>query len=177
MPGRASTRSRCTCARRAQRDRHVDALLGAGLEQQRDLQHRELRARILLLDQEIDLGRNHHRMHDGFELFEPALGEPASFSLSSLRSTLPPRVDAGKGRLDRPDRLAFIEAMHASIGVEHRHAAAREMLGRRRLPHADAAGEADDQHHAAPSEAATWAFSAGVTSGRTPNQLSKPGTA
>ena len=72
-----------------------------------------------------------------------------SVRTSSLRSTLPPRDDAGKRRLDRPDRLAFIEAMHASIGVEHRDAGSREMRGRRRFAHADPAGEADDEHHAA----------------------------
>ena len=108
--------------------------------------------------------------------FEPGL-RAGQFLAEQLAVDLAAARRAGKGRFDRPDRLAVIQAMHASIGVEHGHAAAREMLGRRRLPHADAAGEADDQHHAAPSEAATWALSAGVTSGRTPNQRSKPGTA
>ena len=36
--------------RRGQHDSHVDALLGAGLEQKRDLQHGELGACLLLLD-------------------------------------------------------------------------------------------------------------------------------
>ena len=115
-------------------------------------------------------------MHDCLELFEPCL-RARQLLAEQLAVDLAATRDAGKGRFDRPDGLAFIEAMHAGIGVEHRHAAAREMLGRRRLPHADAAGEADDEHHAAPSEAATWALSAAVTSGRTPNQCSNPGTA
>ena len=51
------------------------------------------------------------------------------------------------------------------------------MRGRRRLPHADRPGEADDQHHGPLKLAAISARSSGVTAGRTPNQRSNPGTA
>src|SRR5690349_7144196 len=40
--------------RRAEHDRDVDALVGAGLEQKRDLEHGKLRALLLLFAQEID---------------------------------------------------------------------------------------------------------------------------
>ena len=80
-----------------------------------------------------------------------SLAEQLAIDLAAARR-------AGKRRLDRRNRVAFIEAMHAGIGVEHGHPGPREMLGRRRFAHADAAGEADDQHHEAPSEAATWAL-------------------
>ena len=40
----------------------------AMLEQQRNLEHCELGAALLLLAQEINLGVHHHWVHDAFEL-------------------------------------------------------------------------------------------------------------
>ena len=104
-------------------------------------------------------------------------GVPATSCASSARSTLPCRVDAGKRRFDRRNRLALIEPVHAASASNTGMPALREMRGRGRFAHADRAGQSDDEHHCAPSVAATCARSSGVTSGRTPNQRSKPGTA
>ena len=136
---------------RGQRDRHVDALLGAGLEQKRDLQHRELRARVFLRDRKSISAATTRGCTMASSRLQPCL-RARQLLAEQLAVDLAAARDAGKGRLDRPDGLAFIEAVHPGIGVEHRHAAAREMLGRRRLAHADGAGEADDEHHAAPSD-------------------------
>ncbi len=85
--------------------------------------------------------------------------------------------DPGERGRDRRHRRALIELMHVGVGVEHRDAAVPEMRGGARLAHAHAAGEPNDQHQSVSKLATTWALSAGVTSGRTPNQRSNPGTA
>ncbi len=164
------------CLGRAERNGHVGTALGAGLEQKRDLQHRELGSLLFLCAQEIDLGLDHHGMHDGLQLLQAfgftrhLLGEQRAVDSALAHGP-------GKSRRDRRHRRAFIELMHVSVGVEHGDAAGPEMRGRRALAHAHAAGEPDDQHQPPSRLATTWALSAGVTSGRTPNQRSKPGTA
>src|SRR6185312_12777913 len=56
--------------RRAEHDRDVDALVRAGLEQQRDLEHGQPRALLLLLLEELDLTPDDHGMNDAFEFLE-----------------------------------------------------------------------------------------------------------
>src|SRR5262249_33166825 len=85
--------------------------------------------------------------------------------------------DPRKDRFDGRDRLALIEVMHASVGIEHGDAGTREMRRGCRLAHADPSREAYDEHHLAPRDAATCAFNSGVTSGHTPNQRWTPGRA
>ena len=176
MPGRAEHARPLHLFRRAHHHGDIDAGSGIGLEQERDLEHGELGALPLLLAQEIELGLHHHRMHDGFELFQ-LLGRAGHL----LREQRPVDLALAHGRwkrgFDRRHRLALIEPVHLGVGVAHRHAALAEVLGRGGLAHADRAGETDDQHHDASRCATTWARSSGVTSGLTPNQRSKPGTA
>ena len=83
-------------------------------------------------------------------------------------------------REKRPRSPAPPRPHRAGALPRRRRTPARRALAkcrRGRLAHADRAGETDDEHHEAPRCAATWARSSGVTSGRTPNQRSKPGTA
>jgi hypothetical protein len=129
-----------------------------------------------VLAQEIDLRLDHHGMNDAFELLQ-SLGVTGDLLPQQLSVDPALACNPGECVLDRRDCLAFIEAMHARVGIKHWDAAAGEMFGGCRLPHADPAGKPDDQHQAPPSVAATWAFSSFVTCGRTPNQRSKPGTA
>ena len=104
------------------------------------------------------------------------LGEQRRASL--LAVDLAARRRAGKRRLDRRDGRALVEPVHLGVGVEHGDAAAR----------ADAPPTVDlpmpmepvspTISISVPSMSATIrARSSSVTSGRTPNHFSKPGTA
>ena len=85
---------------------------------------------------------------------------------SSARSTTPSTTVPGKRRLDQRRRLAGIEAMHRLVGIVDRHAGLREHLRRRRLAHADRAGEAEHDHRfRAPDRRRSAARSSAVTCG------------
>src|SRR5215470_7004889 len=144
--------------RSAYDDGYVNTLFGAGLEQ------------------ELDLCLYHHGVNDALE---PSQSFGVAGHLLCQQLPVDPVLarHARKCGLDLLNRLPLIEAMHASVGIKHWNAAAGEMLRRRRLPHADAAGKTYDQHQTPPSVDATCALSSLVTSGRIPNQRSKPGTA
>ena len=123
MPGRASTRALCTSSGALTTTVTSTRVWASGLEQQRDLEHGELGALLLLLAQEIDLGLHHHRMHDGFELFQPARASRPSLARAApgrpcrrarrrerrLRSPAPPRphrAGAPRRRRRTPARRA-----------------------------------------------------------------------
>jgi hypothetical protein len=78
-------------------------------------------------------------MHDAFEQLQ-ALGPAGELRGKERAVDFAVPRDAGKSRFDGRHGLAFIEAMHASIGIEHRDAGAREMRRRGRLAHADPTG-------------------------------------
>ena len=67
------------------------------------------------------------------------------------------------------------QAVDRGVAVMHGKPEPAQHRGRRALAHADRAGEAKNDHGA--SVASTAARSAGVTSGRMPNQAAKPGRA
>src|ERR1043165_5695321 len=126
-------------------DGHVDTLLGARLEQEWDLEHSHLSPLPLLLTEEIDLGFDHHGMHDALELPQALR---VARHLPGEQFAIDPSFacDTGKGRLDRCDRVSFIESMDAGIGIEHRNATVRKMRGSRRLAHANSTAKPNDQH-------------------------------
>ena len=84
---------------------------------------------------------------------------------------------AGKGGLDFRHRLAARpeQPMHRGIPLMHGDAHAAQQAGGGGLAHTDRAGEADHFHGANPATTARRRSS--VTSGSTPNQAAKPGTA
>ena len=84
--------------------------------------------------------------------------------------------DAGKSCPHGFHRLTLVpqHAVDGGIGVVDRHAEAAEDPGGGRLAHADGTRQAQDNHY---SPSRTWALSASVTRGSTPNQAAKPGRA
>ena len=86
-------------------------------------------------------------MNDGLEPFERrVVAQNARGQLVAI--DLAVRGGAGKRRLDRRHRLALVEPMHDRIGVVHRHAFLGEEARRRRLSHAERAGQTEDEHAA-----------------------------
>src|SRR6185295_10791881 len=82
----------------------------------------------------------------------------------------------GKRRFDKADRgpAMIHQVMDAGIGVVHRDAHLPQGRCGGGLPHADRAGQAEDDHGMSFS---TKSLRAGVTWGSTPNQAAKPGRA
>ena len=158
----------CALHVRRRRDHHhgIDALVPAGLEQQRDIEHDHLGTGGLSLAKELGLGSAHQRMHD---LLQPpqrllvagdALAKRGTVDLAVLGHTR-------KRRFDRRDRRTFVKPVDRGIGVVHRHALLREQPRGRRFSHRDGTGEADDEHriHFASSPALRSHFSS-ANSGR-----------
>ena len=86
-----------------------------------------------------------------------------------------------EGALDSLRAGAAVKGVDGDVGVEHRRAFGGEHCRHRRFAHGDRAGQANDDH-AFPlldsrMSASISARNCGVTSGRTPNQRSKPGAA
>ena len=119
MPGRARTRARCTAGRGDDED-GVAAPLAAGLEQERDVEHRDRRARRDRGGEErVSLGA-HQRMHDRLELASGAPGRRA------------PRRRAPRGRRPRPRRCpgnAFAISGAARAAIEPCTAASASWTG------------------------------------------------
>src|SRR5262249_32749145 len=162
--------------RSAYDDGYVNTLFGAGLEQERDLEHGHSRAVPSPLAQEIDLCLYHHGVND---VLEPSQSFGVAGHLLCQQLPVDPILarHARKRGLDLLNRLPLIEAMHASVGIKHWNAAAGGNTCSRPTPHRHPAGKTYHQHQAPPSVDATCALSSLVTSGRIPNQRSKPGTA
>ena len=150
MPGRASTRCALHMKRCAEHDGYVDTPLGAGLEQYRDLEHGELRA--LFSSRSGNRSRPSTTM--GCTMLSSCLQASWARRRSLLQAASCPLCPPASRREIPPsigrNCLALIETMHAGIGVEHGHAAAREMRGSSRLAHADPAGQSNDEHHCRP---------------------------
>src|SRR5690606_1453899 len=117
--------------------------------------------------------------HGVDEFLQPAqrVRPPDHRSGEPLAIDFPAGCGSGKESLDRRHRLAVIEPMYGGIGIVHGNALFGEHACRRGLSHADRACEPEDDHATASRSATTISRRAGVTSGRTPNQRSKPGTA
>ena len=162
--------------RRTDNDDGVDALFAAPLQQQRDLDNGHGGTLRRLAAQKGALGLQHQGMDNGFEALEFAglrqqrCGELLAIDLASGRG-------AGKSRLDCRHGGALVELVHLGVGIAHSNAKRTQTRGDGGLAHADGAGEANDQHQCASMSATSSARSSSVTSGRTPNHLSKPGTA
>ena len=123
----------------------VDALVGAGLEQERNIEHHDLVAARLGFGEKPAFGFVHEGVNDGFEPFERGViaenagGQPGAIDLAG-------RGGAGKGGLDRRHRVAFVKPMHDRVGIVHRHAFLGEEARRNRFPHTDRAGETENEH-------------------------------
>ena len=100
MPGRSSTRARCTSAGADTTTTASTALLAAGLEQQRNVEHDHAARLRFGLGQKSLSGLAHQRMHDRFEpLAAPAIAEHALAELAAIDLAVVGR--ARKRRLDR----------------------------------------------------------------------------
>ena len=126
MPGRSSTRARCTSAG-AVTTTTASTRLSPPVSNSSGISSTTTGAPSRFrLGQEPLLGVLHQRMHDRFEPLERRRVAHDTRAPSLSRSTLPPAVVPGKRRLDERHRLAFIEPVHGRIGVVHRHALLRE---------------------------------------------------
>ncbi len=127
-------------------DDRIDALLAAGLEQQRDVDARRRARRRPRRRRRISAARcAEHRMHDLLELLDRRrVVHHARRQLCAIDLAI--RGGAGKRGLDRRRSFAFIELMHGRIGVVHRHAGLHEQFGRGGFPHPDRAGQSNNQH-------------------------------
>ena len=127
------------------RDHHhrIDALLAAGLEQQRHVHHRDRRAGAFGIVEEFLVGGAQHRMND---LLEPLHRGGIVHHLRRQLGAIDLAVDGGarKRRLDRRRRLAFVELVNGGIGVVDRHAGLREQFCGGRFAHPDRAGQSKD---------------------------------
>jgi hypothetical protein len=175
MPGRESTRARCTSGWRRHDHDRIDALFSAGLEQQRDVEHDPRAPRVRLAPAGSVRDRAHQRVHDRFEPPDRIRIADELFRRASPRSTLPSTTLPGNACLDRRDRLARIKPVHHRVGIVQRHAGLAKEFRRGRLAHADRAGEAEDEHQVfAKISASIIARCSGITFGATPNQWVKP---
>ena len=174
MPGRASTRARCTSAgavttRTPSRPRSPPVSKSSGMSR------RTTSARGVRGERRR---RGRRRRADGRG---PRCGRGAPGRRRRRRA-------GGRGRRRRrrprpgtrsasaagPGTAGGVEPVHRGVGVPDRHAGLGEEGGGGRLAHADRAGEAEPV--GPPSRQAPRRGSASSTSGRTPNQRSKPGT-
>ena len=159
-------------------DNHaIDPRVAAGLEQQGDVQHHGALAPAPGAGDEGPLLLLDHRMQDAFEPGERIrIAEHRLTQRHAVHGSVPHR--AGKRRLDRPDGppATRLQPVHRGIGIEHGNARPAERGRGGRLAHADPTGKAKDDHRIGRS-AATKRRNASSTSGSTPNQAWKPGTA
>ncbi len=126
MPGRDSTRARCTSAGADTTTTASTLLLAAGLEQQRDVEHDHARAARRLLVQKSVRDRAHQRMHDRFEpLDRVRIADQLPGKLARDRSFRRPSRPGNAASTGR-DRLAFVEPVHHRVGIVHRHAGLAE---------------------------------------------------
>ena len=160
--------------RRGDDEDAVEAVLGAGLVEQRDIVEQHLGAGVARRRRR----RGRRRPADG----SAPRSRPGARGRRE-RFAQPLAVDAA-GRHRRRHQIGerlgaaaarSVEPMHGGVGVPDRHAGRGEEAGGGGLAHADRAGEAEPIGPR--GHASTAARSAASTSGRRPNQRSKPGTA
>jgi hypothetical protein len=128
-------------------DHHVNLVLRASLEQQRDIVEDQRRIPVRLR-KGLPCGVD-RRVDDGFQPGES--GGIGEHQRPQLRTLDPVGAGGpGKGRLDRRQQGAAraLQPVHLGIGIEHRNAGPGEHLGNGALAHADGAGEAEDERMA-----------------------------
>src|SRR5215470_16374864 len=119
-------------------------------------------------------------MHDRFELFKRFRRSDHPFSeYRPVHGAIAYRP--WEHRLDQLRRFTRVQIVDNLISVVHGNTVAAEIGGHRALAHAHRACEPSDNHveefsRSAMASSTAWR-SPGVTSGRTPNHFSKPGTA
>jgi len=128
---------------RWRRDCHdqIHPLLGAGFEQQRNVQNAETRADSAGTRQEGALGLAHQRVHDGFQTAQlRPVGEHQMAQYISIESMRADR--GGKGRSQGRDCAAVrrLKSTDHRIGVENRDTRAAIKAGGGGFAHGDAAG-------------------------------------
>ncbi len=138
-------------------DRHhpVHPAGAAHFQQQRHVEHRHRRAGPPRAGEERPHLPRHQRMHDRLQPRQRrGLGKRTG--AQRLAREAPPAGGIGADRSregggDGGERGAIgrLQPVHGGVCVEHRHGGAAERPRHRRLPHAHAAGEADDAHAAA----------------------------
>ena len=174
-------------ARRRDDEDGVAAPLPAGLEQQRDIQRDRRRAAQGRHQQKPLLRLPDNGMNDPLE---PGQDRPVVGNQRAQRRAVDGAAAHrfGPDCADRADRRAAagIDRVNGRVGVVDRDAEEAQIPGRRRLAHADGAGEADNAHQPAimrspsmrspsmRSPATAWRTSSS-TAGSTPNQARKPG--
>jgi len=150
----------------------VAAALAVGFEQERDIEHHQPGPPPRLTAQECALGAAHQGMQDGLQ--PPKRGRIAEHLGTQSGAIDRPRHHAsGKGRPDCRHRRAAPsqQPMNGGVGVMNRQAPAPQHAGGGAFALANRAGQTQDLH------ASTKSRRASSTSGRRPNQASKPGTA
>ena len=120
----------------------IEPVVEAGLEQQRDVDHRERRARRFRVGKKLGDPRPDQRMHDGLEPLQTAPDPPTSCSTELLP------VDRhhlwrhrGTAASTGADRLAAIELMHASSDENVGTPSSANAFEHRRFARGDRAGE------------------------------------
>ena len=179
MPGRRSTRQRCTAAGAVTTTTRSQRPCAAGLEQQRDVEHHQPLRPAPGGGEEAPLGIAHQRMDDALQPAAAPRGLPSTARRSASRSTRPSRTVPGKAAPIGRDRAAAARP------------AARAPRHRRRRPARAGGGRcaaAVDLPMPMPPvrprifigrgmSPPTKSRSSASTSGATPNQASKPGRA
>ena len=144
----APARARAAISGRRRHHHHrVAALVAAGLEQQRNVEHRDRGARRARpRARKRSSACAHQRMHDGLQPLASPPASPSTRWPSLARSTLPPRGGARKRRLDQRHRLALIEPCTAASASCTGTPSSANIFAVVGLAHADRAGEAEDDH-------------------------------
>lgn len=164
--------------RRCNHSYYVGALVAAGFEEQRNVEHDDILPGRFGLGEEGALRAGDDGMHDALELLH-GIGIFRDL-VTELRA-----VDAAigadharKSPFDRRNRLAprRIGRVNRSIRVIDRDAARSEHRRRRRFSHAYRACECE-LDHARAATASRQAFSAPASSGEIPNQIRKAAAA
>ena len=122
MPGRASTRARCTSARRGHHEDAVEAALAAGLEEQRDVEDARTSApacargegRAVGGDQRVDA-----RLDPGEE---PGVGDDRVAQAVAVDRTAGHRLRREVGERRGAGAAGGVEPVHRGVGVPDRHA-------------------------------------------------------
>ncbi len=177
MP-RASTRARLHIGRRRHHRHGVGALVAAGFEQQRNVEHDDIGALGFGLFEKRLLHAADDRVNNRFQflhrlrLAQHLAAQGVAIDASVLAH------HAGKGPFQRGRRLAAraISGVHRRIRIIDRQAARREHRCGRGLSHADRSGQRKLDHRRT-ATTARQAASAPSASGDTPNQRRKAASA
>src|SRR6266487_2814350 len=129
--------------RRGDHHHRVDALLAAGFEQEGNVQHCNFLATRFGFGEQAPLRLLHEGVNDGLEPFQRcAVAEDTCRELIAI--DLAACGCAGKCRLNRRRSFPVVEAMHHRVGVVYGNTFLGKEARRRRLSHAERAGEAEN---------------------------------